>query len=77
MQQILLDKHMQAQIEERDFLKETADEIVQKVYRLEKIVRKEKGDYNPESPLTVQPALRQDLSKLRERERERERAAFK
>ena len=50
-------------MEEREFLRQTAEEIVQKVYNLEKIVRKEKGDQNPESPNTVQPVWKQDLSK--------------
>ena len=48
----------------RDFLRETADEIVQKVYHLEKIVRKEKSDHNPESPLTKPPVWRSDLSEF-------------
>ena len=69
-QQFLFDKHIQSQLEERDFLRITADEIVQKVYHLEKIVRKEKGDHNPESPLTEPPVWRQDLSEfVQERER--------
>lgn len=43
------------QLEERDFLRETANEILQRVYDLEKQVRKETGDHGWESALTKEP----------------------
>lgn len=43
------------QLEERDFLRETANEILQRVFDLEKQVRKETGDHCWESALTKEP----------------------
>ena len=49
------------QLEERDFLRMTADEICQKVYDLERKVRKETGDHGFKSQETPEPNWYQDL----------------
>lgn len=62
LQQIQVDKHIQMQVEERDFLRETADIITQRVYNLEKKVQKETGDHGWNSALTIEPNWFQDMT---------------
>lgn len=50
------------QLEEREFLRETANAVIQRVYDLEKKVRKETGDHGWESTLVAEPNWLQDLS---------------
>lgn len=60
-QQILTDRHIQMQLDERDFLRETANDILQRVCDLEKRVRKETGDHGWQSALTKEPNWYPDL----------------
>lgn len=56
-----VDRHIQMQLEEREFLKTAANDILQKVYDLERKVRKETGDHGLNSPLSRVPNWHQDL----------------
>ena len=49
------------QLEEREFLRSTAEEISEKVYDIERKVRKETGDHEFESRKTEEPNWYQDL----------------
>lgn len=50
------------QLDERTFLRDTANSIIQRVFDLEKKVRKETGDHGWESTLSVEPNLHQEFS---------------
>lgn len=62
LQQIQVDKHIEMQLEERDFLRETADTIRQGVYTLEQKVRKKTVDHGWTAALTIEPNWFQDMT---------------
>ncbi|XP_045177028.2 uncharacterized protein LOC123537393 [Mercenaria mercenaria] len=61
-QQKQVDRHIQMQMEERAYLRDVANSIIQRVFELEKKVRKETGDHGWESALTSEPNWQQDMS---------------
>jgi hypothetical protein len=62
LQQVQMDKHIQMQLYERAFLRDTANSIIHRVFELEKKVRKETGDHGWESALSVEPKWYQEYS---------------
>ncbi|WAR01618.1 hypothetical protein MAR_008176 [Mya arenaria] len=60
--QTSLTRRVQLQMDEREFLRQTAREIISRVQTLEKQVRKETGDHGWESPMTREPNWLPDMT---------------